>query len=1262
MLASPFFLFLIFCNLIALPASGSTGTGKKRGDGGSFGAWVTDEYGGVSFAYTMDQTVDPRALSNDTDPYFRLPTEQNFVVGNFRVTAHASNYGFLQARADDASPAWLGEASGVSPGSRTVRQYGLGWGFLFDDAANATALSTWYAGREGGAPDAFTRTFGLGYATKRVSSKGLSVEQTVVAPFGDDAALFSIITITNQRAESAQLHWVENAGGAVRLQDSLSGHAGHGTLPAFTDGRVFANTHYTSSFSRLGGGATGMRQSRTWVPLNASEQAAYAALVASLPVGVFGGPPMPGPPAGASVWPTALPATVLLDVTPPTAAAMQGGDEVTVVSPAEFGTDCAAFYGVGGRSSPTMLHAPLRLPLAQPPVANNDGCILAAVGMHLPPGASATLAFLWAYEEGAGGGGGARNVTALVEKYSPALAAGTLVRDTVQAWVNASVRVAGVAPWVAREVQWHSYMLLSAASFDGTWRERMIDQGTAYRYVGGTQIAVRDPAQHLLGALPTAPSLSKSVLRYLLSMALPSPQASQHALGSSVPFLLPYGAANVRQLTNLQLRPSDQELYLLHAAAQYFFATRDTAFFQEPLVMYGDTSETTVGDVLLRCLDYSLVNVSVGRHGLMRIQTSDWSDSFCTMFQPNCSGAGSPGWEAMFTQGESVLNAAMAAYVLPRFGDALDASGAGGGSPRFRAAAAAARAFGASQAAILMMHTEGPAWNSNGTWLRRAFLSNDTGFIGEQEVFGTPHAWALLANAIPPSSIAPLVSLLGSTLSTPSPFGMPVVSPPAKDNSPGDGGTGENGGVWPALNHPLVMAFAAVNVTLAWQEWERNSLHTSATIFPDLWASVWSSADNVNGPASAPNEAGKPGTWVATWPTQCAHRHAWPLVSLQTLAGVAFDAQGLVLTPSNTPLGGSGGAGGRGGVPRAAAAAAWSEAWSYKSPLVSIARLRASAWKGHWDPQPAGTTLVLGRLAAAPPALALRGSFPVAPSATGCTATVRCSGKVRVQWRMAPPRAPRMEESRREGKGGRAGNKTFALVDLELPNGGAILKDCGVLDWEIECAGSDGGPPRPTRMRDDPLPGDYTFGSGAFGQWQEDEFKAPYYNYTLDQLTDPLASYTDLSPSDAYARMPSDHIFQLGNDRFVALASNYGALRVRTDEGGPKLLQDLYPLDKVYGGAFGYLVANNDTLLLSSFFNRTGADSACAATTTRAFGLGYARVGVSGGCVGGGSPRAEVVHDVIVPPGNDAVVVTVVNITNRGDSPADFSWCVPSLF
>jgi hypothetical protein len=45
----------------------------------------------------------------------------------------------------------------------------------------------------------------------------------------------------------------------------------------------------------------------------------------------------------------------------------------------------------------------------------------------------------------------------------------------------------------------------------------------------------------------------------------------------------------------------------------------------------------------------------------------------------------------------------------------------------------------------------------------------------------------------------------------------------------------------------------------------------------------------------------------------------------------------------------------------------------------------------------------------------------------------------------------------------------------------------------------------------------------------------------------------------------------VGNDRLVAVASNYGYVQVRQDEGGPKFLNDYDPQKSKYAGGFGYL-------------------------------------------------------------------------------------------
>ena len=97
--------------------------------------------------------------------------------------------------------------------------------------------------------------------------------------------------------------------------------------------------------------------------------------------------------------------------------------------------------------------------------------------------------------------------------------------------------------------------------------------------------------------------------------------------------------------------------------------------------------------------------------------------------------------------------------------------------------------------------------------------------------------------------------------------------------------------------------------------------------------------------------------------------------------------------------------------------------------------------------------------------------------------------------------------------------------------------------------------------------GTKAYGSGYFGEWVTDEFGLPAYRYDCDQTSDPKA----VSPVTKEIRSPTDHIHQVGNDRLVAVASNYGYVQVRQDEGAPKFLNDHAPELGQYGGGIGYI-------------------------------------------------------------------------------------------
>ena len=79
----------------------------------------------------------------------------------------------------------------------------------------------------------------------------------------------------------------------------------------------------------------------------------------------------------------------------------------------------------------------------------------------------------------------------------------------------------------------------------------------------------------------------------------------------------------------------------------------------------------------------------------------------------------------------------------------------------------------------------------------------------------------------------------------------------------------------------------------------------------------------------------------------------------------------------------------------------------------------------------------------------------------------------------------------------------------------------------------------PAPLSADTTPADIssTYGSGDFGRWQVDRYGLPSYDYTIDELTNPIAAQPELSGAvDAWS--------QLGNDHIVADASNHGYVQL----------------------------------------------------------------------------------------------------------------------
>ncbi len=163
------------------------------------------------------------------------------------------------------------------------------------------------------------------------------------------------------------------------------------------------------------------------------------------------------------------------------------------------------------------------------------------------------------------------------------------------------------------------------------------------------------------------------------------------------------------------------------------------------------------------------------------------------------------------------------------------------------------------------------------------------------------------------------------------------------------------------------------------------------------------------------------------------------------------------------------------------------------------------------------------------------------------------------------------------------------------------------------------------------------YGSGYFGEWMDDEYGLPAFRYTCDQINDPQA-HTAVSPG---LLGPTEHIHQVGNDRIIALANNYGYVRVRQDEGCPKFLNDYDPETSQYAGGIGWLTDGHENL--STLY------SGNPATFERVFGIGYFRKKVS-------SHNYSVDQNLSAPFGDDPVLLSQVTITNHSTAPASLRW------
>ena len=410
--------------------------------------------------------------------------------------------------------------------------------------------------------------------------------------------------------------------------------------------------------------------------------------------------------------------------------------------------------------------------------------------------------------------------------------------------------VAARAPEAEREIPWHAALLTGAACVDGVLGGHTLDQGSCYSFRHGFNGAARDPLQHALPLVYIEPDLALSVLRNTCAWGGPDGD-------------LPYALGPDKQPWTDLFRPSDQNLWALWLAAEYLSATGDVAAFGDPVPYHPAHGATPVslGANLRRQFRFLTDVVGRGEHGHLRILNADWNDMAITE-----SGADR---EVMISHGESVLNSAMAAWVLPRYAVLAERLGD-------HATAAEARKLGEELRELV-------AEEWNGRWYRRAY--GPGAVVGESDLWLEVQPWAILCGAAPPERAVELLHTIERTAAADSPLGARLRWPDRGGYGPGGVGT-----IWYAINMTLIWAAAEHAPELGWQWWRRMSLAAHTAAYPEVWEGTLSGPDAYLAP-----ETERPGrTWdladvgvaMQAYPVANLHSHSQPLLAYLRLLGV----------------------------------------------------------------------------------------------------------------------------------------------------------------------------------------------------------------------------------------------------------------------------------------------------------------------------------------------------------------------------------------
>lgn len=537
-----------------------------------FGTWTTDQDGLPAYDVHLDQHRDARARWEDSEGRDRRDHWASF--GNARVTALASNEGFIEVTMQDRGITYLDKVD------EEARAYGGGFSFVDDGEATWT---TAYAHRPRGART--TRRFGMGYAETSMLHRDVLVGHRTYAPAGDLPYVLDDVTIENHGAAPKTLRHYEYwdvRRRPIEIAWVVSGKPLTTIPPRVREQRDGRNALFDERVSwDAGARILGMRRTHA---------------------------------AGTVAPPREEPSAIDHYPGDPFLAVVEG-------EASDVYTDDARFFGDGDIGEPRAVAQRLGGEAAAIDAAPRSGAgqprlFVVRTDLTLAPGEKRVLRFAY-------------GVTPMGAPWPDLRPSADPFADRRRELEKHLLLLATERDaFLHRELAWHASQLEASVGYREYWGRHVVPQGSTYLYLHGADGALRDTALFALPLVYTHPELAREQLELAMGLAFAEDSRFSYAF---------QGHGELDDALGLHAQPSDLDLFFLLAMHEYLGATGDIAWLAEKISYWprSAANEATVLDHVRRAVIHLLDGVGRGEHGLVRVGTGDWSDGIVASGAPD---------------------------------------------------------------------------------------------------------------------------------------------------------------------------------------------------------------------------------------------------------------------------------------------------------------------------------------------------------------------------------------------------------------------------------------------------------------------------------------------------------------------------------------------------------------------------------------------------------------------------------------------------